>query len=371
MTLLSRMAYLIFASIITFAMISQWDARAEQSDHDADNAVAESAAPSGELNRVRKWLGRSPRGMPGNQVGKNHDLVRRAFRDCVSFANQSTVSMISNGKQVALGTVVRADGLVLTKASELRTPIRCRIPGNGVVNANQVAVDKSLDLALVKIEAADLSPVQLDSVVTGPTVGSWVATPGGFASDPLVIGVVSGEPRSIERDAPVIGVSIEGTSAGVVIRQVMPGSGAEAEGLEEGDVVTQINNVIVNTPDDLMRVVSRSRPGTKVALRIRRDGQLLTYRPKLGRKTNLGMAEQGLQAHEGGPLSQRRSNFPSAIQHDCLIEPHQCGGPLVDISGRVIGINIARAGRAVSYSLPLATVSTAFQDLVTEANLGG
>ena len=29
-----------------------------------------------------------------------------------------------------------------------------------------------------------------------------------------------------------------------------------------------------------------------------------------------------------------------------------CGGPLVDLSGKVIGINIARAGRTETYALP-------------------
>ena len=367
MTAFSRLALFIFLTTLISATVSQWDARAATPQ---DGFAAALDTP---VNRVRKLLGRPPRGMPGNQVGKNHDLVRKAFRDCVKKANASTVIVTSGSEQVALGTIVREDGLILTKASELGKNIRCRIPKGGVAKAKKVAVDKSLDLALLKVEKQGLNPIALPGVGAGGqragelAIGSWVATPGGFSDVPLVIGVISGERRRIERDSPVIGVSIEGAPEGVIIRQVMPGSGAESVGVEEGDVVTAINNVIVNTPDDLMRVVGRSEPGSKVDLKIRRNGRDLSFAPKLGRKTNLGMAEQGLLAHEGGPLSDRRSNFPIAIQHDCLIEPHQCGGPLVDVTGKVIGINIARAGRAVSYSLPVSTVADAVAEMVSTA----
>ena len=44
------------------------------------------------------------------------------------------------------------------------------------------------------------------------------------------------------------------------------------------------------------------------------------------------------------------------IQHDCTLRSSQCGGPLVDARGRVIGINIAKAGRVEMYALPIAIV---------------
>ena len=57
-----------------------------------------------------------------------------------------------------------------------------------------------------------------------------------------------------------------------------------------------------------------------------------------------------------GPLNQRRDDFPAAIQHDSVLLPSQCGGPVVNVSGEVIGINVARANRIVSYALPCGTV---------------
>ncbi len=54
----------------------------------------------------------------------------------------------------------------------------------------------------------------------------------------------------------------------------------------------------------------------------------------------------------GGAVSKRSSDFSAVFQHDTVIRPVDCGGPLVDLTGKVIGINIARAGRTETYALP-------------------
>ena len=51
-------------------------------------------------------------------------------------------------------------------------------------------------------------------------------------------------------------------------------------------------------------------------------------------------------------MSRRRSGYPAAIQHDMLLKPNQCGGPLVNIDGNAVGVNIARASRVKSYAIP-------------------
>ena len=52
-----------------------------------------------------------------------------------------------------------------------------------------------------------------------------------------------------------------------------------------------------------------------------------------------------------------------AFQHDTTLRPDQCGGPLVGLDGKVMGINIARAGRVVSYAIPADIVATLLADL--------
>ena len=57
-----------------------------------------------------------------------------------------------------------------------------------------------------------------------------------------------------------------------------------------------------------------------------------------------------------GPGSERLSGFPSALQHDIPLDPSMCGGPLLDLNGRCIGINVSRAGRVKTLAIPASDV---------------
>ena len=48
-----------------------------------------------------------------------------------------------------------------------------------------------------------------------------------------------------------------------------------------------------------------------------------------------------------------------------MLQSNTCGGPLLDLSGNAIGINIARAGRVASYALPLETLLPVIKSLKT------
>ena len=49
--------------------------------------------------------------------------------------------------------------------------------------------------------------------------------------------------------------------------------------------------------------------------------------------------------------------------------PNECGGPLVSLDGKVVGINIARGGRVDSYAMPAAETFEVFLQL-RAGNLG-
>ena len=65
-----------------------------------------------------------------------------------------------------------------------------------------------------------------------------------------------------------------------------------------------------------------------------------------------------------GALSERAGGFPRALQHDTILEPQDCGGPLLDLDGKAVGVNIARAGRVISYALPADTVARLMDDVM-------
>ncbi|MDA1221730.1 MAG: hypothetical protein O3B85_06885, partial [Planctomycetota bacterium] len=57
-----------------------------------------------------------------------------------------------------------------------------------------------------------------------------------------------------------------------------------------------------------------------------------------------------------GPLSGIRAGFGLVLQHDTILRPESCGGPLLDVDGRAVGVNIARAGRIETLAIPASVV---------------
>jgi S1-C subfamily serine protease len=70
-----------------------------------------------------------------------------------------------------------------------------------------------------------------------------------------------------------------------------------------------------------------------------------------------------IQNAMGGDLSGRRSGFPAVLQTDMVLSPKDCGGPVVDLDGNVLGISIARAGRVETWVLPGENIRPLLADL--------
>jgi serine protease Do len=289
--------------------------------------------------------------------------VKSAFRDVVSRAMACTVRIVCDGRRTALGAIVAPDGYVLTKASELKGEIKCLLSDGREFSAKLAGVRDDYDLALLKVDAQGLAAVEWRAAEP-PPVGSWLATPG-MGTIPVAIGVVSVAPRKIERQLPALGVVLDDVDQGAKVHQVVPNSGAARAGVLAGDVITHVDGKRVASRDALIQAVRQYRPGAKVTIKLRRGAQELSFEIQLGEMSllMLGADRDQLQNTMGGRLSDRRAGFPLALQHDTVLEPNQCGGPLVDLDGKVVGINIARASRVSSYAIPASAIEPILKEL--------
>jgi serine protease Do len=280
----------------------------------------------------------------------------RAFRDVIREPGRSTVQVYSDGYRAAFGAIVRADGHVVTKASELKGKIEVQLSYESQKReAKIIARDPATDLAVLKIEASNL-PVVPWSTNESPAVGTWLATPG-LIPDPISIGVVSVAARKISPPQAALGVQLDLADNVARITTVVPGMPAAKAGLRDGDVIRKLNGIEIIGRPHLQETIRAHQPGDKVSIVFERDGRLQTIEVTLGNMTELVHDERSeFQNSLGGSLSERRNGFPLAIQHDSVLRPADCGGPVVDIDGKVVGINIARAGRVESYALPAALV---------------
>ncbi len=316
----------------------------------------------------------------------------------------------------AYGTIVTPDGFILTKSSEIinHKQVFVKLAGKEV-EAKIVGVRESYDLAMLKIDAKDLVPVKLANTAlppstpkpaaapaqptagrggrgrgtllqpTGPIpvvapahtvpadmvaveVGEFVITPEAGASEenaermknlaPKAYGVISVQRRSIPFASGVLGVGLEdyfstttGLPEGAMITEVFTASGAGRAGVKPNDIVTALDGVPVTSRQVLQGMIRKHYPTDTVTLSITRGTEALTIRVQLG-DTILATPEDVEMAVLSGSVNQRSSDFQAVFQHDTILSPADMGGPLVDLEGRVIGINIARAGRTETYAIP-------------------
>jgi serine protease Do len=192
-------------------------------------------------------------------------------------------------------------------------------------------------------------------------VGDWVAS-AGVGELPTAIGVVSVGPRKVMAPRGMLGIVLEQADIGPKIIQIMPDSGAAKAGLKVNDIVLTINGKVVKSREELIELVgTKYKDGDTLTVEVKRGEGKVSVQAKLGRPPQDGRAN--MQNTIGGAISERRSNFPQILQHDTVLRPADCGGPLVDLDGRAVGLNIARAGRVESYALPAEIVVTLIEDL--------
>ena len=183
-----------------------------------------------------------------------------------------------------------------------------------------------------------------------PSTGSWVVTPG-IGDDPEAIGVVSVAAHAVR--GGVLGVFLEDMETGVRVWRVVPGSGAAKAGVVNNDLITHINGKAVGNRDELVATINVMPPGEKVQLSLVRQERRMPVTAELSSMTDTFGSQRSLfQNALGSDLSSRKEAFPSVFEHDSVLEPNDCGGPIVDLEGKALGINIARASRVSSYALP-------------------
>jgi serine protease Do len=303
---------------------------------------------------------------PPSRYSRNHENVRKAFRDVVAKARQSTVRVLAGDKQVVLGTVVDADGYIVTKASELpESAIVCHLDDGRELPARIIGTHERNDLAMLKIDAKGLVPVSWSKEL-GCRPGSWLATPG-LGELPVSIGVMSAKVHDRrdrrDRNRAYLGVRTDQeTTQQVRLAEVLPGTAAEAAGLRRDDVILEFDDTAVHDPRHFSSTIGRRKPGDKVKIKVRRHDEELVLEATL-RKNDDRRGPLSNQEPLWGPLSDVRIGFDEVIQHDSILKPKQCGGPLVNLDGEVVGINIARVGRMETLALTGKVVRSMLEDL--------
>ncbi len=270
---------------------------------------------------------------------------------------QKSSAVIYDGRSEAIyGVVISADGDILTKASELKTikQLSVTVDDKKFAAAKILAIDEQWDVAHLKIEASGLTPVTY-APTSAVAQGTWVVANGTSTRNQrrALAGIISAKIREIPTaGGGALGVTLKPDAKEVEIAAVTDKSGAKDAGLLPGDVIVALDGKKVATLEALAAMLKDRQAGTTAKLTYRRNQQESTVDVRLMARSEITNEMNGNDAMSG-LFSERRSGFPRILQHDILGAKSIVGGPLLDLDGRCLGMNIARANRAESFAIPV------------------
>lgn len=297
---------------------------------------------------------------------RNGDNVVGAWRDVTSTTRGSVVDVLSDRVLTAYGTVVAADGWILTKASKAGEHLRCRLFDGTVLPATVAAVDPAFDLALLKIDASNLRAVDWAAERSAGR-GTLVAAPD-RAGRPIVNGIVSVPVYRVEGPYPtgilnappppqakptgleVLARPIEGQGLAVSFST----GNAARSGIRSGDVITAIDGQAMRSERDLYELLGNRAVDDSLQVGVTRAGESVELSVPLSASTYRSDS------------SERGDPFPVVFEHDMPLSPEECGGPVVDLNGKALGITIAR-GAYGCLAIPADAVRSVIRQLRVES----
>jgi len=289
---------------------------------------------------------------PGSMGGGGDEFFASSLKalEPVMKKNPGVTALVTvDGRLAALGTVISANGRILTKNAETDEGKLAVKLGGEEYEAKVIKRFPQRDLALLKIEAKNLRAVRFQ--IEEPALGS-ILTASGAENEPLGIGLLSVPGRAMSKIG-FIGIQAAEGDGGVLIARLVSGGAAEQAGLEENDIITSLDNERVEDPISFGGLIRGRKAGEEVRVGYLREGEPGELKVTLKeRKIRDSVQDDPRMKLSLGRLSEKTGGYPDVIQHDIPLPPELCGGPLFNLNGKCVGVNVSRAGRTKTYAIP-------------------
>ncbi|MCW1887187.1 S1C family serine protease [Luteolibacter flavescens] len=302
----------------------------------------------------------------------NGQSVQSAF-DSVRAVLQDSSAVIQRGrKEIAYGTVMSADGYILTKASEIgdASDLSIIVGKKAYPEPQLISTDPTWDVALLKIPAEGLTPVRLLLDQAEPPRGTWVVANGATSRSlrRVQVGIIAANAREIPHaGGPVLGVSFEEKDKKLVVTEVAEKSGSATAGVTKDDVLLLLDGDEITGTEGLAELIGEYHVGDEVTLTIERAGEKKELKVELKGRSDVFGEEVTRNDMMSGAFSKRRSGFPKVIQHDIIANASSIGGPVLNLDGGCLGMNIARATRCETFAIPASELKSIAERLMSQA----
>ncbi|MDB4694962.1 trypsin-like peptidase domain-containing protein [bacterium] len=248
-----------------------------------------------------------------------------------------------------VGTMIKNSDLIVSKNSMVGVDPTAKFD-NDRVKLDIIVRDTDNDLVLLRAPKIHSNGIDFTSrAQEEPQAGVFLLAPD--ASGPGQVSIVSAKTfrsqKQMSRGFLGVVPATFGNREGAVLNEVRLDGAAKRAGLKVGDVVTKMNDTEINTDRDMRAFLTKLDPKVTIVAIIFRDDK------EIEKSITLGAYPSGTNhAADRMDKSGRRDGFSTVILHDANLQPEKCGGPIFDLSGNFLGMNIARNSRVRSYALP-------------------
>ena len=256
------------------------------------------------------------------------------------------------GSRSIVGTRIRDTEWVVSKSSAIGQSPTTLVDGSSLP-LSVLYRDPAVDLVLLKAPSVQEHGIELDVRSLDLSVGAFLLSPS-HDSDGVVSIVGSPAFRSQQRySRGYLGVvpTTYQNNQGALLSEVTRDGAAKRAGLLAGDIITKLNDTVIRSQRDMRAFLTKADPNSTITAVLRRDDEELTKSITLGAPPSYSN-----HAADQMPKSGRRDGFHEVFTHDADLKPDDCGGPLFDLDGSFVGLNIARNSRVRSYALPAETL---------------
>jgi len=87
---------------------------------------------------------------------------------------------------------------------------------------------------------------------------------------------------------PLVGISVQSTTSGLLVAAVQEGSGAERAGIKQGDLIAKVDGKFIKTAEELNAIRDEKKPGDYLTFTIMRSGELSDVRVELTEEVPAG-----------------------------------------------------------------------------------
>lgn len=260
------------------------------------------------------------------------------------------------GKLVATGAIISSDGYFLTKASEVPKVEGTvfLLPGGKPAQVREVRRDSRIDVLLLQCIGVSGLPAVKWSESKSLALGQWLLSAKQGGKEATRLGVVSARRRQIRGGSAAIGIRMDERDSpeGVEIIGIAEDSPAAAAGLKENDRLITIAGEAVKKYTVAHELISRREPGDEIEIEYKRGDKLSKCSVRLA-SLNRVITNWTGEDYANGGISIRTDNFPEVIQHDIPLGPGDMGGPVFNLLGQAVAMNIARVDRVTTFALPV------------------